>query len=119
MHIGKVIIDVMAILITTFGLTFCFSPRPAPIREQAFIFPVLTGKPSKEHKKIHTVAQKSDTNAIFSVFITISLPRVSIIFPPPATVPSIINIPTITIKAKGAELSASPYTRSISNVRSF
>ena len=67
---------------------------PAPIREQAFIFPVLTEKPSKEHKKTHTVVEKSDKKAIFESFSTIPLPRELIILLPPAKVPAIIIIPT-------------------------
>ena len=72
------------------------------MREQAFILPVLTEKPRMEHRKTHTVAEKSDKNAIFESFSTMPLPRESIIFPPPAMVPDIIITPTGT-ESKRAE----------------
>ena len=68
---------------------------PAPTREQAFIFPVLTEKPRNEHRKTHTVEEKSDTNAILGSFFTIPFPKESMIFPPPTIVPTIIKAPTV------------------------
>ena len=97
---GNVITEVKKILFTVKVFIFLLQPKPAPTREQAFIFPVLTENPRSEHRKTHTVEEKSDKNAILASFLTISLPRESIIFPPPSIVPAIIKAPTVNANIK-------------------